>query len=522
MGILSAIGGFFGGLGRIPGSIASWSLPSRIALAVGGFQVVAVLLAVAVMFLPGQDTNVFQAWWRPGKLLALGLLLLLTPVIVYQAAKFWLERDAPRWPDLLDAWQAGLTELSRQGIDLADFPLFLVLGTPDDGLERRLLENASGLGAVTAAPSPAAALHFYAGAEGVFLCLTAACQTSEAVRRHRGQPGSSGVAVQSRQPVASNDVHGTISIDQVMQAAAAPETAASPPPVDRDLINATIQIDSIAPDSSATLPLCFPRPTATLTSDDRDTLAQRLAYVCELIKRHRGGLAPVNGLLVALPAGMTGGSYDTAGIGRGIGDDFISLGKALGLQAPVTFLVHGLEEDRGFLELLRRMPAAERGSRLGQRVAVGLSPSYEQFGVVAAKACGMVEDLILGRLLRSPGILEEQNNADLVGLACRLRYDLSGRLTAILRRAFSGSDDEDALPLLAGCYLGGCGKQPDQRGFVSGVFEKIFDLQGELAWTDETLRIDAAAARLATVLWWIAGLGGASVVGFFAWKILGS
>lgn len=519
MGILSTIGGLCGGLGRIPGSIAGWSLPARIALAVGGFQLVAVLLAVAVMFLPGQDTNVFQAWWRPGKLLALGLLLLLTPVIVHQAAKFWLERDAPRWPDLLDAWQAGLSELSRQGIDLADVPLFLVLGTPDDGLERRLLENASGLGAVTAAPSPAAALHFYAGAEGVFLCLTAACQASEAVRRHRGQPGPPGAAGQARQPATDNDVLGTISIDQVMQAAAASEPTPAALPVDRDLINATIQIDSIAPSSTAGF---LTRPAAAITNDERDTLAQRLAYVCELIKRHRGGLAPINGLLVALPAGMAGGSYDTAGIGRGVGDDFVSLGKALGLQAPATFLVHGLEEDRGFLELLRRMPPAERGSRLGQRVALGLTPSYEQFGVVAAKACGMVEDLILGRLLRSPGILEEPNNADLVGLACRLRHDLSGRLTAILRRAFSGADDEEALPWLAGCYLGGCGRQPEQRGFVSGVFEKIFDLQGELAWTEETLGIDAAAARLAAVLWWIAGLGGLGVAGFFAWKILGA
>ncbi len=519
MGILSGIGGLFRGVGRIPETIAGWSLPGRIALAVGTFQLVAVLLAIAVMFLPGQDTNVFQAWWRPGKLVALVVLLVLTPLIVYQAARFWLERDAPRWPDLLDAWQAGLTELSRRQIDLTDAPLFLVLGTQESAVESRLFANATGLGAVTAAPSPAAPLHFYAGEEGVFVCLTDACQASEAIRRQRSRPrpGAAAVPEKLASVAASNEIHGTISIDQVMQAEAASEPAAANPAADRDLMNATIQIDAFAAGSLVGLPT---RPASALSNDDRDTITERLTYVCDLIKRQRGPVAPINGLLVALPAGTASACHDAASVGRGLGEDFITLGKVLGLQAPATVLIHGLEEDRGFLELIRRMPTAERGSRLGQRVAVGLSPSYDQLGVVAARACGMVEDLILGRLLRTPGILEEPNNADLVGLVCRLRSDLSGRITVILRRAFAGGEDDDVSPLLAGCYLGACGEQPEQQGFVSGVFEKIYDLQGELNWTEETLQLDAAAGRAARVLWWFAGIGMAAVVAFFIWKTL--
>lgn len=82
---------------RLPQAVAALSLAARIALLVGVFQLVVVLLAIVVLLVG--DEQVFEAWWQPGKLAMLAVLLVLTPLLVYQAARLWLERDASptRW-----------------------------------------------------------------------------------------------------------------------------------------------------------------------------------------------------------------------------------------------------------------------------------------------------------------------------------------------------------------------------------------------------------------------------------------
>lgn len=504
----------------IPQFVAGLSLAARIGLLVGVFQVVVVLLALLVLIVGGEEQQVTQAWL--GRLPAVAVLLVLTPVVVHQAAKLWLERDASRFPDIQDAWQAALVELKRQGISLEDVPVFLVFGGRSSAEEERLLAEAPCEFAVRAAPAGAAALHVYGGYDAVFICLDSCSHASELARRGGSLPSTAAPRVPN--PAAAPiDPHSTVFLGAAGESVAEPAAPPTAEPaaafdasrtIDVSQVgNATIDITKLGGGAPA-------RPT-NLSTADREETAQRLAYFCELLRRERGSLAPFNGMLAVVPWSVVSrGQADAQALGRALGDDIQGIVKAAGLRTPVTVVVLGLEEARGFRELVHRMPAGERQSRLGQRFPIGATASYEQFGTVASRACGMVEDLVTGRILRSKGVLSTEGNAALVEFVCRLRSEFSGRLATILRRAFTAADGEssDALPFLAGCYLGGCGADEDARGFVRGVLEKVVDCQGDLEWTPQAEFEDGAARRAANVLWIVSGLVLAGVALLLAWK----
>ena len=75
------------------------SVAAKIAWIVALFQFVVVALAASVVLGAG-DRAVLQSWWSPGKALALLLLVVLVPLLVYQAARLWLEHQGGRWPDI--------------------------------------------------------------------------------------------------------------------------------------------------------------------------------------------------------------------------------------------------------------------------------------------------------------------------------------------------------------------------------------------------------------------------------------
>lgn len=518
-------------LANLPRTVAAMSLAARIAALVAVFQIVVVLLAIVVL-LVGEERQVLQAWWRPGKLAVLAVLLVLTPLLVYQAAKLWLERDASRFPDILAAWQGGLAELRRQGIELTDVPLFLLIGGTSDDEEQRFMAEVPGEFLVRAAPAGAAALHVYGGTDAVFICIGNACQLSDLVRRG-GEPRATAATTAASAPKPA-DVHGTVFLAEAVSAGGAAPAAAGAAPAapasqefDRsrtldvaELTNRTIDIAAVTGQSGTVAAASRAGPSTV----DRETAAQRLQYLCELIRRERGGLAPYNGVLTALPWSLVQRSpADALAVGRALGDDLSMLAKGMGMRAPVTVVVLGLEREQGFVELIRRMPAGERKSRLGQRFPIGVAASYDQLGTVASRACGMVEDLVTGRILRMAGVLAERDNAALVGLVSRLRGELAGRLAAILRRAFSPpeGDSTAVTPLLSGCYLAACGATAEQTGFVRGVVEKSLDAQGDLEWTSQAEAEDQAAGRLATILAIISGVVLLGVAIALAWRFAG-
>jgi hypothetical protein len=504
----------------LPRAVLRLSLPARIALLVTVFLLIVVLFGVTLRVLDGDDS------WsdRIPQLGALLLLLVVTPPVVYMAARLWLEKDIGRWPDILAAWQEALVELGRQGVRLTDTPLFLVVGATDDGEEERLLSQAAVEFSVRAAPSGAAALHAYGGPDAAFLCIATASHASHAARRGPLAAGGRSVFTPPARSAASM-IHNTIDAGAHQGAdgeAESPASGVAPAPAGAAAggdIHGTIQLDALGPVQGVAR-----RPAEPLSAVDRDRLDDRLKYLCELVRQERRGIAPVNGVLALVPWSLLGRSpEDAAAYGRALGDDLAGLARGLGLRAPVTVLVTGLHDEPGFRELVRRMPAAGLDARIGQRFPIGAAPSHDQLGHVATRSCGMVEDQINGRILRQPGTVAEPANADLIALVCRLRSEAAPRLSAILRRAFAphGSLD-DTAPLFSGCYLAADGAGKGQMAFVKGVFEKVLDGQGDLEWTREAEAENARAAGAARVLWILSGVVLAVVAGLLGFKFLGS
>jgi hypothetical protein len=176
----------------LPIDFASWlakrflnlSLAARIGWAVASLQLLVVLLTLAAVFAAGGG-QLFRAWWSVGKLLALLALLVIVPLLVYQAARLWLQHESVRWPDIDAAWKEAVIQLNRQQIDLRNTPVFLVLGCDGAEGERAIMQEAATPFLVVAAPAGGSPLHVYAGNEAVFICLSTIGQAAVVAGRLR-------------------------------------------------------------------------------------------------------------------------------------------------------------------------------------------------------------------------------------------------------------------------------------------------------------------------------------------------
>jgi hypothetical protein len=523
-------------IASIPRLLAALSLAGRIAACVAVFQVLVVLLATLVVIV-GDDQQVIEAWRRWDRLAVLAFLLVLTPFLVYQAAKLWLEREASRYPDILSAWRAALAELNRQGISLTDVPLFLVVGSASDDEEQRLLAEAPCEFIVSAAPQGSSALHVYGGEDAVFVSLATCSRLSDLARRgdQRRIPSPAGAqrpGDRGRQG-APADPFKTTDLGTLMAAAEAKPLADAPPPVAATAsrapvgaANATIDVSQMLPRMLPAEPGITPDTTGAAlqpqSAASRDEMRQRLTYFLDLLRRDRAGLVPLNGVLAVIPGGrLLGGTADAAAMGLALGDDLATVSSRTGARAPVVTVVIGLESEPGFCELIRRMPESERSGRLGHRFPVGVVASEDEASSLARRACGMVEDLVSGRLFRAPDVLAAPGNDRLAVLLVKLRSELADRLAGVLRRAMlaPGGAAHDSAPFLAGCYLAACGTRDGERGFAQGVIARLLDNCGDLEWTLDAIAADERAGGVARVLWGVSGVVLAVVAAAIAWRM---
>ena len=310
-----------------------WSLPARAAWSFFFFLVILVLFSWTMFFASENNLAWWHVmWWR--RMALVSLLTVVLPVVLYYGLKLWLEARPARFPEIDYAWSAGLEALRKSGIDLNATPIFLILGSGEEQLERSLLKAARLPLRVDDAPEGPAPLHWYANPEGVYLFCTEASWLSQAARlsekkiaQRQTAPGAwtaPPIAAQrpappaptpppppaapapaspaSARPAPSTDpVRGTISLDQFVQQEQELETE-SPAPA-AGSIRGTIELPTQAaatknaPSSTVSLPatpaggLDDPNPAPlqeqpTLVPPSEAALRQtQLAYVCQLLRR---------------------------------------------------------------------------------------------------------------------------------------------------------------------------------------------------------------------------------------------
>jgi hypothetical protein len=170
----------------------------------------------------------------------------------------------------------------------------------------------------------------------------------------------------------------------------------------------------------------------------------------------------------------------------------------------VLTLVTGLESEPGFLELARRVGVEQaRSTRFGRGFDHWTPPTAENLDALTSHACGAFEDWVYD-LFQRPDALSKPGNSKLYTLLCRIRSLVQDRLRSVLIQGM-GSDVGQVAGggrpnLYGGCYFAATGESSDRQSFVRGVLDKLMQLEEELEWTDQAVRLDASYRRLANFL----------------------
>ncbi|MHB0955502.1 MAG: type VI secretion protein IcmF/TssM N-terminal domain-containing protein [Pirellulaceae bacterium] len=501
--LLSAPSRLFG----TPKRLLGMSLPARVALLLAIFLVL-VTIAAVLAYLLTPDRPQWEVWFGAWHILVIVGLLVAIPWLTYFTLKLWLEADVSRFPDIDRAWQAGIQELRRKGVDIGNTPLFLVLGADWERVADRLMGASAMEFLVPGVPEGCTPLRWYAHENGVYLVATdVGCLT----HINRLAPE---VAKAPTDPV--RDIRGTLERPNVRGTL----TFGSPPP---DSVNPRESFGvpgrAAAGDFRGTLVPgahigVVPSAVASasrgagsavaVSRRDMQEQSERLQFVCQLLSKARQPFCPVNGTLVLLT--WDGIQRHTANkeLPDSVRRDLDTIRDTTQVCCSVTVLVAGMEAEPGFAELVRRVGVARAmANRFGRGFDQWSPPTAENLDALTSHACGAFEDWVYD-LFQQRDALGKAGNTKLYQLLCRIRSHVHKQLRNVLINGLAPDTGErrgsGRHQLFGGCYFAATGDSVDRRSFVKSVFEKMQQMEDELEWTDEAIRTDRRCAGLANLL----------------------
>lgn len=439
-------------------------------------------------------------------------LVFIIPIVVYYWLKLWLEGDVSRFPDIDAAWNDGLAALQENGFDVGSLPLFLVIGAPDERLAKSLFKATGFDLVVRDTPAGLAPLRFHADDRAIYVSGIALGSLGKLHQMARSSSGQSGNRVPdvrgTMEP--SGGIRGTMvagggDIRGTALATSSMVTESGPGVQESLSIRGTLVPGAgggSAPRSGGTT-AAPSHGSSLLSRRDSELEAERLYYVCELLRRARRPVCPINGALVLLPLDAVQQVLVARDIPAAIKQDLDTIRHGTRLRAPVTVLVTGMEQEPGFGELVRRVGASKaKANRFGKGYDVWNPPTEENIDAFSSHACGAFEDWVYS-LFRERDGLTKPGNAKLFTLLCKIRSEIRARLRGILLHGISleGKDQEleAAPPLFNGCYFAATGDTEDRQAFVRNVFEKMLDQEEELEWTPEAVSDDRRHHFLADI-----------------------
>jgi len=469
-----------------------------------------------------------------------GVLILtaVIPYVVYKLIQLWMVGEQSPFPDLDYAWAVGQHALATNGLAIDSIPIYLVIGSNSEQQERAIM-NASGrrmrVEGVPAGPSP---VHWYANPDGIYLFCSDTSWTSalaslreelaaEAAAKGLSvsdTPGSrrpTSPAAAPTNPAPSNpppamspppdqgNIQGTMMLDQFVQPGMPdPQMpVASESSGNDENIRGTMMLGDPAPQPSR------PRRAAAADSDGTEETEpvivssqyssgclQELQYLCHLIDKVRQPVCGVNGVLTLIQLeSIHSGPAETEELQKAINADLKTIQYALQLNCPYTGLIVGLEKERGFRELVRRVGRDRAASqRFGQRFDVRAIPTEEELASLSLHVCGAFEDWAY-TLFREEEALTRPGNTRLYELLSKVRCSWKTKLGDILAGGFGCRSEQaaDESIYFSGCYLAATGETPDRQAFVKGVLDKLDEEQEFVEWTGNATRNDRRQEWLA-------------------------
>lgn len=487
-------------MGRVRGAFG-WSLPLRVAVILAIFLGLCVIGyyvaswgATGAVSDPKTDPRFIVSWL---------VLLIAIPIAAYYAVRSWLEVEPSQFPDLDEAWNAGMAAIARAGISIDESPLYFATGIASPLDADNLMQATEWNLLVDGQPDGKSPLRWYASREAIVVFLLDASAAS-LLQRQAQQPELSAPPTP-----AGGGLRGTLIGDPLNSPAGGP--IADRPAANVGLRGTIISDASPAAGPAPALPmmgmrgtmLTGPSPLATgalgtaaaVVNLDRKEIAdqtERLARVCRLATESRQPLCPINGslaivdwpTLVAAPVGQ---------LTSVLREDAARMIEATQLHAPMALLITGLDDEMGFIELTRRVGRSRASeNRFGHGFNHQAPLEASQLAALGKQACGAFEDWIY-ELFKHPDALGRTNNDKLYALLCKIRSEVQPKVVELLA-GLSGAcvPAGGRGPLLCGCYFGAAGGSKIRQAFVRSVFAKLLELEEDLEWSDEAWRKEFA------------------------------
>jgi hypothetical protein len=252
---------------------------------------------------------------------------------------------------------------------------------------------------------------------------------------------------------------------------------------------------------------------------------ERLEYLCQLLRRARQPVVPINGVLTLVPFPLIKRGADVCSqLQAAAKNDLNTVSRRFQLRYPVAVMISSMEAEDGFKELVRRVgPDEAKKHRFGKGYHVWSKPLPERIEAVGTHACGAFEDWTYS-LFRQRDGLNHPGNRKLYSLLCTIRSRLRRPLIDLLANAFGRDAERDPDKEIdigfSGCYFAATGSVDDRQAFVQSVFRKLQDFEEELDWTDQALIENERYRRLAGFASLVCGLFIASWIGMLLVKFV--
>ncbi len=463
----------------------------------------------------------FRDFWLPA-------LFLLAYLLAWSAAWLWalLAPGQPTavFPDLDAAWEEILAALGRTGIGIADTPLFLVFGDFPAGFEALFRGLPNGL-VVAGGSSPGSPIRAFANRDGIYLTIPGASllgiQAWVGATGEEGLPFGDSIA-QSIGVGASIGIDQSVGISMGGSMIGSVGVGAPLNEIQRIVRRARDENRPLTDEEKKRVrelsgPVAAPAPTPTGGSAGGAPILQnarlvaeataRLSHICGLIASARWPLCPINGAVLAVPAGVSDRDDVAQQWGLVAREDLARASGAMRLRFPVYALVGGVESLSGGATFFERFAADKGSQRLGKGFPLNPDVPVASAGAEVEKAVAWVFGSLLPyyvfKQMRADNTTETRENGGLFRFLVELRRR-APRLARLVSRAVAGGDD---VPVFGGCYLAvTTTADPNDAKFAKEFFKKVEASQAAVAWTDEAYADDASYRSMTRAGYVVLGL----------------
>ncbi len=505
-------------------------------------------------------------WSPPGPLgilrsIWLPMLFILASILFLLGRQLWgllgPDPEPLSFPDIDRAWDEAIAAIEQAGIDLSEYPVFLLLGRPELA-EPTIFGGGRPMRVRQAPRRPDAPLRAYADDEAIYITLPGASlltrwsnilASRHPVTTQRTTEVSSAqgpTSFTSSTPENDDDSSefsdddlpqlGPVSDDAETQASLStsiPGQITPGPEVLGNLESEPINYSSESSEYHSILlgdserfsnTEAFRSGDAFSSSDEsegeapnRETLLgdsdevelylARLRYSARLIGRSRLPYCPVNGVAFLLPLAATDTNSDAKETATLCRLELKAIQESLRLDFPILAVMCDLELLPGGRYMIERVPDAIRDRALGRSFPLVPDLDENEYLNMLERGVEWISSVLFPTIVYNlfadkvpdklhdvgSGRRRESVNAQLFQLLIDLRRR-QRRLTRLLTMGIAAATHRP--PMLSGLYLAGTGFDPDrEQAFVPGLFRLLIENQNFVSWEPEVLSEEANYQR---------------------------